>query len=126
MADQTIAALLNRLGKVTGFGSSWTRGKICSLRHHYGIAIYREGERAERDEVTLEEAATVLTLSTTTIRRFIAEGVLPATQACKGAPWIIRRADLEREEMRGRAAARRSRRPPPDQRQQDTLRFSTT
>lgn len=126
MPDQTIAALLNRLGKVTGFGNSWTRGRICSLRRQYDIAIYREGERAERDEATLEEAATALTLSTTTIRRFIAEGVLPATQACKGAPWIIRRADLEGEEMRRRAAARRSRRPPPDQRQQDMLCFSTT
>ncbi|HMK89268.1 MAG TPA: helix-turn-helix domain-containing protein, partial [Methylocystis sp.] len=126
MPDQTIAALLNRLGKVTGFGKSWTRGRICSLRHQYDIAIYREGERDERDEATLEEAATALTLSTTTIRRFIVEGALPATQACKGAPWIIRRADLEREEMRRRAAARRSRRPPSDQRQQDMLCFSET
>jgi hypothetical protein len=126
MPDQTIAALLNRLGKVTGFGNSWTRGRICSLRRQYDIAIYREGERAERGEATLKEAATALALSTTTIRRFIAESVLPATQACKGAPWIIRRADLGREEIRSRAAARRSRRPPPDQRQQDILCFPTT
>jgi len=126
MPDQTIAALLNRLGKVTGYGNSWTRGRICSLRRQYNIGIYREGERAERGEATLEEAAAALALSTTTIRRFIAEGVLPATQPCKGAPWIIRRSDLEHDEMRHRAAARRSRRPPPDERQQDMLGFSTT
>ena len=44
MPDQTIAALLNRSGKSTGRGNSWTRGRICSLRHQYDIAIYRDGE----------------------------------------------------------------------------------
>ena len=126
MPDQTIAALLNRSGKVTGHGNSWTRGRICSLRRQYDIAIYRDGERAERGEATLEEAAAALALSTTTIRRLIAERALPATQPCKGAPWIIRRVDLEHDEIRRRAAARRSRPPPPDERQQDMLCFSTT
>jgi hypothetical protein len=41
MPDETIAAVLNRSGKSTGHGNSWTRGRICSLRHQYGIAIYR-------------------------------------------------------------------------------------
>ena len=63
MPDQTIAAVLNRSGKSTGRGNSWTRGRICSLRHQYDIAIYRDGERADRGEATLEEAATVLALS---------------------------------------------------------------
>lgn len=112
MPDETIAALLNRSGKVTGQGNSWTRGRICSLRRQYDILIYREGERAERGEATLEEAAVALSLSATTIRRLIAERILPATQPCRGAPWIIRRADLERAEIRHQATARRSRRPP--------------
>jgi|SRR5579863_1550094 len=126
MPDETIAALLNRSGKVTGQGNSWTRGRICSLRRQYEIPIYREGERAERGEATLEEAALALSLSTTTIRRLIAERVLPATQSCRGAPWVIRRADLERDEIRRQAHARRSRRPPPDERQQTLPCFSTT
>jgi hypothetical protein len=58
MPDQTIAALLNRSGKSTGRGNSWTRGRICSLRHQYDIAIYRDGEHADRGEATIEEAAT--------------------------------------------------------------------
>ena len=95
MPDQTIAALLNRSGKSTGRGNSWTRGRICSLRHQYDIAIYRDGEHADRGEATIEEAATVLALSPTTIRRLIADGILPATQHCKGAPWIIRRATFQ-------------------------------
>jgi excisionase family DNA binding protein len=124
MPDQTIAALLNRSGKSTGRGNSWTRGHICSLRHQYDIAIYRDGEHADRGEATMEEAATVLALSPTTIRRLIADGILPATQHCKGAPWIIRRADLDREEIRRQADMRRSRRPPPDKRQQNLLNLS--
>jgi len=124
MPDQTIAALLNRSGKSTGRGNSWTRGRICSLRRQYDIAIYREGEHADRGEATIEEAATVLAVSAATIRRLIAEGVLPAKQHCKGAPWIIRQTELAREEIRRQADMRRSRRPLPDERQQKLLNLS--
>nr|WP_245501626.1 helix-turn-helix domain-containing protein [Mesorhizobium sp. M2A.F.Ca.ET.067.02.1.1] len=78
-----------------------------------------------RGEVTLDEAAAALTLSQSTIRRLITEGALPAEQHCKGAPWIIRHADLEREEIRRQADLRRSRRPPPDERQPNLLDLST-
>jgi len=126
MPDETIAAVLNRSGKSTGHGNSWTRGRICSLRHQYGIAIYRDGERAERGEATLDEAAAALTISQSTIRRLITEGALPASQHCKGAPWIIRQADLERDEIRRLADLRRLRRPPPDERQQNLFAVSMT
>jgi len=53
MPDQTIAALLKRSGKATGRGNSWTRGRICSLRHQYDIAIYCDGEHADRGEATI-------------------------------------------------------------------------
>ncbi|MGZ8410875.1 MAG: recombinase family protein [Hyphomicrobium sp.] len=126
MPDQTIAAVLNRSGKSTGHGNSWTRGRICSLRRQYNIAIYRDGERADRGEATLDEAAAALAVSTSTIRRLIVDGVLPANQHCKGAPWIIRRADLDRDEIRHQADARRSRRPQSDERQQNLLDLSMT
>ena len=121
MPDETIAAVLNRRGESTSHGNSWTRGRICSLRRQYDIAIHRPGESAERGEVTLGDAAAALAISTSTIRRLIAEGALPASQPCKGAPWIIRRADLSSDDVRRRADARRSRRPPPDDQQQNLL-----
>ncbi len=124
MPDETIAAVLNRSGKSTGHGNSWTRGRICSLRHQYDIAIYRVGERAERGEATLDEAAAALAISKSTVRRLITSGALPARQLCKGAPWIIQQTDLERDEVRHQADARRSRRPPPDERQQNLLDLS--
>jgi len=124
MPDETIAAVLNRSGKATSHGNSWTRGRICSLRRQYDIAIYREGERAERGEATLDETVAALAVSRTTVRRLIASGLLPARQHCKGGPWIILHADLEREEVRRQADARRSRRPAPDERQQNLPELS--
>ena len=111
MPDQTIAAVLNRSGKSTGRGNSWTRSRVCSLRSKRGIAPYREGERGERGEVTLLEAAEALAVSTSTVRRMIDAGMLPANQLCKGAPWIIRHSDLQRDDVRREALLRRARRP---------------
>jgi excisionase family DNA binding protein len=85
------------------------------------VAILRAGERAERGEATINEAAVALDISTTTVRRLIASGALPATQPCKGAPWIIRQADLACASVRNEASARRSRRPSPDDRQQNIM-----
>ena len=81
MPDKAIAAVLNRAGKTTGRGNGWTRSRVCILRNHRGIAPYRDGERSERGEVTLEEAAAVLKVSEATVRRLINEGVLPARPA---------------------------------------------
>ena len=94
---------------------------VCSLRNQHRIAIFRAGERAERGEVTMEEAAVALAVSTSTVRRMVSCGVLPAHPFCKGAPWIIRQEDLGCDEVRRDADARRWRRPPPDDPRQNQL-----
>jgi excisionase family DNA binding protein len=114
MPDQTIAATLNRCGKTTSHGHSWTRARICSLRAQKGIPIYREGERAERGEATLNEAAELLTVSPSTVRRMVAARILTATQLCKGAPWVFQRTDFDRDDVRREAQRRRERRPQSD------------
>ncbi len=111
LPDKAIAAVLNRAGKTTGRGNSWTRSRVCTLRNHQNIAPYREGERAERGEATLDEATEILKVSPSTVRRLIQGGVLPARQLCKGAPWIILVGDLEKDNVRREADARRQRRP---------------
>ena len=111
MRDEAIASILNRSGKSTGRGISWTSARVASVRNERKIAPYREGERAERGEVTIEEAAAELAVSPSTIFRMIKDGVLPAQHLCKGAPWIISSDDLKREDVRADAEARRSRRP---------------
>jgi DNA invertase Pin-like site-specific DNA recombinase len=120
LPDESIAAILNRSGKSTGRGNSWTRGRVCALRQHQNIAPYREGERDERGEVTLNEAAAALSVSASTILRMLRDGTLPGRQLCKGAPWIIGSQDLGREEVYREAERRRSRLPSSrDPRQKD-------
>jgi DNA invertase Pin-like site-specific DNA recombinase len=122
MPDKAIASLLNRAGKTTGRGNGWTRSRVCFLRNHRKILPYREGERAERGEVTLAEAAAHLKVSEATVRRLINEQILPANQLCKGAPWVIRADDLGLDSVRDAADARRLRhRPSVDLRQNALL-----
>ena len=99
LRDRSIANLLNRLGKTTGKGNPWTEARVRSYRTSHGIAIYREGEREERGELTLQEAAACLGVSKMTVLREIRRGVIPARQACKGAPWVIANRDIERAQL---------------------------
>ena len=74
--DQGIVAILNRIGMLTGHGNTWTEGRLRVFRRDHDIPVYEEGEREARGELTLEETAAVL--------------------RCRGAPWIIQRAEAER------------------------------
>jgi excisionase family DNA binding protein len=98
-SDASIAAVLNRLGVHTAKGLTWTQQRITSFRSDNKIAIYRDGERAERGEVNLQEAATRLGVSKMTVIRLIKDGLLPAKQVCIGAPYVIRETDLNRPEV---------------------------
>jgi len=105
--DAGIAALLNRLGHRTAKGHTWTEMRVRSYRGDHRIAVYRQGEREQRDEVTLEQAANALQMSTMTVLRLIATGAIAATQACRGAPWVIARSELDRPELRSSIAPAR-------------------
>ena len=94
--DMTIASLLNRMGRRTGKGHSWKKASVCGFRNRRGIPPYREGERQERGEMTLTEAAAALNVDYQKAHRLIQEGSLPARQLCPAAPWIILAADVER------------------------------
>ena len=107
MPDRAIASVLNRAGKRTGRNNGWTQSRVTGLRNRCGIAVYRDGERSERGEVTLDEAAGSLNVSPMTVLRMIRRGVLAARQLCKGAPWVIRAADLNDAAVRAEANGRR-------------------
>ena len=96
VSDRSIAGLLSRLGKTTGKGNRWTEARVRGYRTSHGIAVYREGEREERGELTLQEAAERLGVSKMTVLREIQRGAIAASQSCKGAPWIIAMHALER------------------------------
>jgi DNA invertase Pin-like site-specific DNA recombinase len=92
--DAGIAAILNRCGKRTGKGNTWTESRVRSHRGAHGIAVYRDGEMAERGELTLEETARHLKVSKMTVLRLIGNCVIQARQVCKGAPWAIPETEL--------------------------------
>jgi len=94
-SDARIAATINRLGHRTAHGQAWTAARVCSIRNGRGILAYREGERQECGELTVDEAAAVLNVTHTTVLRLIAQQGLVAKQACRNAPWTIRGADFD-------------------------------
>lgn len=94
MPDKQIARLLNRAGKPTGRGNGWTEVRVRSFRDYHQIAVYRQGEWAERGEITLQAAARIIGVIPMTALRMIKRGDLPGRQLCRGAPWVIRSADV--------------------------------
>ena len=93
--DERIAATINRLGHRTAHAQTWTATRVCSIRNGHGIAPYRNGERQARGELTVEEVAAALSVTSTTVLRLIRQKDLIARQACRNAPWTIRQADLD-------------------------------
>ena len=94
MPDRQIARLLNRSGKSTGYGNGWTEQRVRGFRNHHEIALYRDGEWAERGEITLDAAAQTIGIAKMTALRMIRRGDLKGRQACKGAPWVIKAEDV--------------------------------
>lgn len=93
MPDRKIARLLNRTGKPTGYGNGWTEQRVRSFRKHHDIPVHRDGEWAERGEISLDAAAHVIGVTKMTALRMIRRGDLEGRQACKGAPWVIKAQD---------------------------------
>jgi excisionase family DNA binding protein len=119
LPDGSIASMLNRLGMRTAKGLAWTQQRVCSFRNDHSIAVHRDGERAERGELILHEAASRLGVSKMTVTRLIKDGVLPAKQSCVGAPYVIREIDLDRDEVRNAVKNGRAVSPDPRQRSFD-------
>ena len=60
MPDRQIARLLNRSGKLTGYGNGWTEQRVRGFRNHHDIAVYRDGEWADHGEITHDAAAQIV------------------------------------------------------------------
>ena len=85
--DEQMARTLNRLRLKTGAGNSWSEARVRSLREHWKLPAYRDGQ--PQDRLNLLQAAQRLGVSTTLVRRLIVDKILPATQIVPGAPWEI-------------------------------------
>ena len=94
--DDHIAATLNRMGLPTGQNKTWTAKRVSSIRRVNGIDTYVSADKSS-DWCTMSEAAAELNVTNHAIRRLIKDGILPATQVIKGAPYQIRRSTLQSE-----------------------------
>jgi DNA invertase Pin-like site-specific DNA recombinase len=104
LPDAQIARILNRLGYRTGAGNTWTQQRVISLRHAHDILVFSV-EPDSATTLTIEQAARLLGVSTTTVRRLIVTGRLPATQSVPYAPWAIAPAQLGAEALQRAVAA---------------------
>lgn len=94
LPDRFITQVLNRIKIRTAQGHTWNEARVRAIRHGHDIAVYQEGEREQRGEMNLLEAAKLLNVHRGVISALIGAGHLPASQACNYAPWVIRKNDL--------------------------------
>ncbi len=90
--DREIAIILNKQGRKTGTGLPFAERRVKHVRQRHGIPAAPPPD-PEREIVTIQAAARELAVSTASIRRWLAAGLLPAEQTTPHAPWRIRISD---------------------------------
>jgi DNA invertase Pin-like site-specific DNA recombinase len=87
--DDVIAGTLNRLGFSTGYGNTWKKHLVCSLRSKLDLPAYDPSSKQAHGALTAEQAAERLGVSMRTVRELLRTNVLMGTQVVKFAPWQI-------------------------------------
>jgi hypothetical protein len=98
-SDEEITRVLNRQGRRTGKGNRWTKNRVAAARRRYVINGHRR-PRPDPEVLSLQQAARYCGVSSTTIKRLVASGLLNRDQVAPWAPWEIKRTDLESEVIR--------------------------
>jgi transposase-like protein len=89
--DTVIAGILNRQGRTSARGQTFTASMVSSLRTHWMIPRYRpDSTPSNNAPVTIAQAARELGVVPSTVHRWITDGFIPAEQTTPGAPWRIR------------------------------------
>ncbi len=105
VSDDQIARILNRMGKKTGRGHSWNKTRVRSLRNYRRIPAFSQ---RPHEFCNMQEAASQLGISPSSVRKLVARKLLPARQVVATAPWQIRHSDLGSEAVQRAAEAIRS------------------
>lgn len=86
--DRELAVSLNRMRCKTTDGETWTTVRVRELRERLGLPEYtRPNDRTEM--ISLMKAAERLGICVGSAKSLAAKGILPATQAMPGAPWLV-------------------------------------
>lgn len=93
-SDAVIAGVLNRQGRKTATGLSFTANRVSSLRTHWNIPCFEPGPQTSEGEcMTIERAAQTLGVAPSTLHRWLNDGLIAGEQITPGAPWRIRLTD---------------------------------
>lgn len=87
--DQQIAGILARQGRLTATGLRPTAARVAGIRERAGIPAAPPPD-PDSDLVSILKAAEELGVSTQTIRRWLADGLLAGEQLAPHAPFQIR------------------------------------
>lgn len=90
-SDAIIAGVLNRQGRKTATGESFTANRVASLRQHWKIPCYRApATPLDGELLTVQAAADQLGVAASTLLRWLMDGFIGGEQVTPGAPWRIR------------------------------------
>jgi DNA invertase Pin-like site-specific DNA recombinase len=96
--DAKIAGILNRQGRRTARGLSYTASRVQSLRYHWNIPCHQPTDEPQEGEpLNVSAAAKQLGIAPSTLLRWLNDGFVAGEQVTPGAPWRIRLTD----ELRG-------------------------
>ena len=99
--DAVIAGILNRQERTTAYGHRFTANHVGNLRRHWNIDRYEPPPTPpEGEALTIKQAAATLGVATSTIHRWLNDGIIAGEQLTPGAPWRIRLTD----DLRARVA----------------------
>jgi DNA invertase Pin-like site-specific DNA recombinase len=90
--DAQIAKVLSAQGRTTGTGLPFTARRVADIRQRAGIPV-APPPNPDSELVSIHETARQLGVCTQTIRRWLADGLLPGEQTAPHAPWRIRLSD---------------------------------
>jgi DNA invertase Pin-like site-specific DNA recombinase len=89
--DAQIAGVLNRQGRRTARGMSYTASRVQSLRYHWKIPCHQpSGDPQEGEPLNVTAAARQLDIAPSTLLRWLNDGFVAGEQVTPGAPWRIR------------------------------------
>ena len=92
--DAVIAGILNRQDRKSAYGHRFTANLVGNLRRHWSIPCFeRPTSPPEGELLTIKQAATALGVATSTIHRWLNDGIIAGEQLTYGAPWRIRLTD---------------------------------
>jgi len=92
--DEVIAGILNRQGRKTATGERFTANQVGSLRRYRNIPRFQAPTEPPSGElVSIRKAAQILSMNTSSIHRWLADGFIAGEQITPGAPWQIRITD---------------------------------